>query len=105
MVSKIDSEGAKRVRSPTSCGWLEPEAGGIHHRHDSHRHAAIWKIDTADAAIELNKNAKEVLVGDALGVHCCLDTSHHECIFWRDRLFHTFLLPHSRDLIFDRRQI
>ena len=75
---KIDSEVAKRVGSPSSCRGQEAEASWIYHRYDGHRHAAIWKVDTADATIKLNKNAKEILVGDVLGVDCGLDTSHQE---------------------------
>ena len=92
VVSKIDSEAAKRVRSPAACRRHKTEAGGIHHRHDCHRHAAIWKVYTADTAIKLNKNAEEVFVGDVLGVHCTLDTRHHELVLWGDRFGHPVLL-------------
>jgi len=78
VVRKIDSKVSKRVRSPSSGRGQEAEASWIYHRYDSHRHTAIWKVDTADATIKLNKNAKEILVGDALGVDCGLDTSHQE---------------------------
>ena len=78
MVRKIDSEVAKRLGSPSFCRGQEAEASWIYHRYDGHRNSAIWKVYTADATIKLNKNAKEIFVGDALGVDCSLDTSYQE---------------------------
>ena len=74
------------------CRRLEPEASWVDKRHDSERHATIGQIDTADTAVVLNEHAKEVVVGDALGVSGGLHASHHKLVLRGDLLLNTLLL-------------
>ena len=68
MMGQTDIESTEHVWRPASCGRLETEALWVDQGNDRERRAAIWKIDAANAAVVFDKNAQEVLVGDALGM-------------------------------------
>ena len=80
VVSKVDSEVAERIGVPSALRRLESEAGWVHQRNDGQRHARVGQINAADATVVLDQAAQEVLVGDAFGMDCGLNTRHHELI-------------------------
>ena len=101
MVGEVDREGTQRLGLPASRGGLEAEAGGVDEGYDGHGSAAVGEISAADAAIELNEDAEEVLVGDFPGVAGGLDASHHEGVLGRDLLLDALLLLELGDLVLD----
>ena len=103
MVAQIDLEHctiAEIKRHPVA--WREEaEAGRVDKRHDSHWHAAIRKVNTADTSVVLEFNAQEVLVLAMFAVACGLDSSHHELILWRNFLLDALLLSPFSHFIFN----
>jgi len=104
-MSEVDGEVAEGVGSPAIRRGHEAEAGGVYQGHDRHGHAAVGQIDTADATIELNEDAEEVLVGDPLSVRGSLNTSHHELVLWRDRLLDSILFLRNGDIVSELGQV
>ena len=104
-MGQFEVEGTKRHRHPASCRGLEAEASWVDQRNDGHGHSAVGQIDAADASIELDEDAQEVLVGDTLGVGSCLHSRHHELVLWGELLDLTLLLFLSSHFILDLGQI
>ena len=48
--------------------------------HDGHGHAGVRQVDAADAAIVLQSNRKEVLIGEVFGVAGRLERGHCELV-------------------------
>ena len=100
VVRQIDLEEAKVVWLPV-VRRHEAKACWIDKRHDRQWHAAVWKIDTADAAVILELHAQEVFVCAMFAVTSWLHASHHELIFRRYLLLNSLLLMEVLDLVLD----
>jgi len=105
VVGEVDRKGAQGVGHPASCGRLEAEALGVDQGNNGHGLAAVGEIDTADAAVILDEDAEEVLVGDSLRVAGSLHTSHHERVLFRDHLLHALLFLELSNLVLDLVQL
>ena len=101
MMSQAELECTELLGHPAARGRLESETGWVDNGDDRKRSAAVGEIDAANASLILDQDAEEILVRELLGMASCLNSSHHELIFWRERLHDTLLLLLCFNFVFD----